>query len=95
MLMVEHLPAIERSGLFDIKAVYSRSKKSAEALLPNGSVDIYSDDSGSGKGLDDLLSRTDIRAVDVALPINNQPNVIKKALNAGKHVVHSKWVDDN
>lgn len=89
MLMVEHLPAIEKSGLFNIKAVYSRSRKSAEALIPNGNVDIYSDDSGSGKGLDNLLSRSDIQAVDVALPINNQPDVIRKALKAGKHVVHS------
>ena len=56
--------------------------------MPNGFVDIYSDDSGPGSILDDLLSREDIRAVDVVLPINNQPDVIKKALKAGKHVVH-------
>ncbi len=67
--------------------MYSRSKKSANALIPNGSVDIYSDDSGSGKGLDDLLARKDIQAVDVVLPITHQPVVIKKALKAGKHVV--------
>jgi predicted dehydrogenase len=67
--------------------VYSRSKKSASALLPNESVDIYSDDSGPGKGLDDLLARKDIEAVDVVLPIVNQPDVIKKSLLAGKHVV--------
>jgi len=73
--------------LYDVKAVYSRSKKSANALIPNGSVDIYSDDSGSGKGLDDLLARKDIQAVDVVLPITHQPVVIKKALKAGKHVV--------
>jgi len=87
--MVEHLPAIERSGLYDVKAVYSRSKKSAKALIPDGSVDIYSEDSGPGKELDDLLSRRDIQAVDVVLPINNQPDVIRKALKAGKHVVCS------
>ena len=86
--MVEHLPAIERSGLYDVKAVYSRSKKSAEALLPDETVDIYSEDSGPGKQLDDLLSRKDIQAVDVVLPIVQQPGVIKKALKAGKHVVY-------
>ena len=48
-LIAEHLSAIEKSGLFDIKAVYSPSKKSAEALIPNGSVDVYSDDSGREK----------------------------------------------
>jgi predicted dehydrogenase len=87
VLTVEHLPAIEKSGLYEIKAVYSRSKKSAEALIPKGSIDIYSDDSGPGKGLDDLLSRKDIHAVDVVLPITHQPAVIKKSLQAGKHVV--------
>ena len=67
--------------------MYSRSRKSAEALMPSGSVDVYSDDSGPGNGLDDLLARSDIQAVDVVLPINTQPAVIKKALKAGKHVV--------
>jgi predicted dehydrogenase len=86
-LKVEHLPAIQKSSLYDIKAVYSRSKKSAEGLLPGASVDIYSDDSGPGQGLDDLLTRKDIQAVDVVLPINNQPEVIKRSLKAGKHVV--------
>ena len=76
-----------QSGAYDIKAVYSRSKKSAGALIPDGSIDIYSDDSGPGKGLDDLLARKDIQAVDVVLPISHQPEVIKKALRAGKHVV--------
>lgn len=87
MLIPEHLPAIEKSGLYDVKAVYSRSKKSAEALVPNGSVDTYSDDSGSGKSLDDLLARKDIQAVDIVLPITHQPSVIKKCLIVGKHVV--------
>jgi len=83
----EHLPAINASGLYDVKAVYSRSRKSAEALIPGGGVDIYSDDSGSGKSLDDLLARKDIQAVDIVLPITHQPSVIKRALKAGKHVV--------
>jgi predicted dehydrogenase len=50
-------------------------------------VDIYSDDSGPGKGLDDLLARKDIVAVDIVLPILNQPEIVKKSLLAGKHVV--------
>ena len=85
------MPAIEKSGLYDIKAVYSQSKKSAEALIRNGSVDIYSNDSGPGKSLDDLLARKDIQAVDIVLPITHQATVVKKALEAGKHVVsHSR-----
>jgi len=85
--MIEHLPAIRSSGLYDIKAVYSRSRKSAEALISEGGVDIYSDDSGPGKGLDDLLARSDIQAVDVVLPITHAPGVIMKCFQAGKHVV--------
>jgi homoserine dehydrogenase len=87
--ILDHLPAIRAAGTYDIKAVYSRSKKSAETLITDGSVDIYSDDSGPGKGLEDLLARKDIQAVDVVLPISHQPEVIKKALKAGKHVVSS------
>lgn len=88
-LILEHLPAIEKSGLFDVKAVYSRTKKSAEAFIPDGSLDVYSDDSGPGRSLEDLLARKDIQAVDVVLPITHQPGIIKKALKAGKHVVDS------
>jgi Oxidoreductase family, NAD-binding Rossmann fold len=68
--------------------VYSRSKKSADSLITDGSVDVYSDD--SEKGLEELLRREDIQAVDIALPIMAQPHVIRKALQAGKHVVWSR-----
>ena len=55
------------------------------------SVDVYSDDnSAQGKSLDDLLARDDISAVAVCLPILTQPAVIKKALDAGKHVLSEK-----
>jgi predicted dehydrogenase len=70
-LILEHLPAIEKSGLYDVKAVYSRSKKSAKAFIPDGSLDIYSDDSGPGRSLEDLLARKAIHAVDVVLPITH------------------------
>jgi predicted dehydrogenase len=62
----------------------------AEAKSP---VDKYYDNpSEPGKSLDDLLARTDIGAVVVVLPISNQPEVIKKALAAGKHVLSEKPV---
>lgn len=47
---------------------------------------LYSDDSGTGKSYADLLARNDIHAVIVALPILVQPELIKQALLAGKHV---------
>lgn len=79
-----------------LKAIYSRSLKSAQSLATDTSnVDLYSDDSGSGKSLDDLLARSDIHAVIIALPILNQPDYIRKALKAGKHVLSEKPIAEN
>ncbi|KAK5938511.1 hypothetical protein PMZ80_009482 [Knufia obscura] len=92
----EHLPAVNKSEDLTLKAIYSRSLKSAKSLETDESkVDLYSDDSGSGKGLDDLLSRSDIHAVIIALPIKNQPEYIRKALLVGKHVLSEKPVAEN
>jgi predicted dehydrogenase len=71
-----------------LKAIYSRSLKSAKSL--GVSVDLYSDDSGSGKTYHDLLLRDDIHAVILALPILTQPEYIEAALAAGKHVLSEK-----
>lgn len=74
-----------------LKAIYSRSSKSASALLETaGNVSIYSDDSGSGNTYHDLLLRDDVQAVVVALPILTQPEFIEAALLAGKHVLSEK-----
>jgi len=92
----EHKPAVEASKDLTLKAVYSRSAKSARTLeVDESKVDVYSDDSGAGKSLDDLLARTDIGAVIIALPIKNQPEYIRKALLAGKHVLSEKPVAEN
>lgn len=50
-------------------------------------IDLYSEDS---KPLSELLSRSDIHAVIIALPIPAQPAYIKQALAAGKHVLAEK-----
>ncbi|OJJ88505.1 Gfo/Idh/MocA family protein [Aspergillus glaucus CBS 516.65] len=88
-----------------LKAVYSRSLQSAEKLAEGipatvekikreygkvPDVDIYSDDSGPGKGYKDLLARDDIMAVTIALPITIQPEYIRLAIQAGKHVFSEK-----
>ncbi|KAH7067417.1 hypothetical protein BKA63DRAFT_607281 [Paraphoma chrysanthemicola] len=86
----EHLPAIQATPLLSLKAVYSRSLKSAKTLSENLSdVELYSDDS-EGKTYADLLKRDDIKGVVIALPILAQPEYIKKALAAGKHVLAEK-----
>ncbi|EHL00420.1 hypothetical protein M7I_3706 [Glarea lozoyensis 74030] len=85
----EHLPAVQAaSSHLTLKAIYSRSIKSAKALEAN--VDLYSDDSGSGNTYYDLLLRDDIQAVILALPIPAQPEYVEAALAAGKHVLSEK-----
>ncbi|EPE27801.1 NAD(P)-binding Rossmann-fold containing protein [Glarea lozoyensis ATCC 20868] len=82
-------PAVQAaSSHLTLKAIYSRSIKSAKALEAN--VDLYSDDSGSGNTYYDLLLRDDIQAVILALPIPAQPEYVEAALAAGKHVLSEK-----
>ncbi|CAN9257116.1 unnamed protein product [Alternaria alternata] len=86
----EHLPAIQDTPSLSLKAVYSRSLKSAKTLSEKLSdVELYSDDQ-DGKKFEDLLKRDDVNGVVIALPILAQPDYIKKALAAGKHVFAEK-----
>ncbi|CAD6444629.1 61f051a7-b2bd-44ad-bda2-4100e8cb915f [Sclerotinia trifoliorum] len=84
----EHLPAVQSTPHLSLKAIYSRSLSSAQSL--NVDVPLYSDDSGVGKTFHDLLLRSDIHAVIIALPILVQPEYIEAALAAGKHVLSEK-----
>ncbi|KAF8469218.1 hypothetical protein BDZ91DRAFT_721929 [Kalaharituber pfeilii] len=86
----EHEPAIVSSPSWNLLAIYSRTRLSAEKLADGKKYDIYSDDSEAGKQLDDLLARRDLDAVLIALPILVQPQIIKKCLHAGKHVLSEK-----
>ncbi|KAK3303720.1 oxidoreductase-like protein [Chaetomium strumarium] len=93
----EHLPAIEAHPGLALKAVYSRSQQSAETLAALSkdpvSVAIYYDSPAvAGRSLADLLARDDIAAVDVVLPILEQPGVVERAIRAGKHVLSEKPV---
>ncbi|KAF9882430.1 oxidoreductase nad-binding rossmann fold protein [Colletotrichum karsti] len=93
----QHLPAVEAADQLTLKAIYSRSRKSAEdtasRVTKSGAApDLYSDDSGAGKSFKDLLARDDIQALILALPIPNQPEYIEQALAAGKHVLAEKPV---
>jgi predicted dehydrogenase len=87
-----HVPAIKAaSDLVSFKAVYSRSSRTATSFSLDKSVidfklDVYHGDDG----LDTLLARDDIDAVIIALPIPTQPEIIKKCLEAGKHVLSEK-----
>ncbi|CAK7207462.1 hypothetical protein SEUCBS139899_010272 [Sporothrix eucalyptigena] len=94
----QHLPAIKASDLLSLKAVYSRSQSSAEAFAAKAAqpgLKVYFDEPAvAGRGLADLLARSDIAAVSVCMPINLQPDAIRTALAAGKHVISEKPVAD-
>ncbi|KAI0048662.1 oxidoreductase family protein [Auriscalpium vulgare] len=96
-----HLPGLAKLGndIPTLRAVYSRSQKSASELaadaqtilkLPSAPPAYYDGDAFTD--LDALLSRADIQSVLVILPISTQPSVILKALAAGKHVLSEKPV---
>ncbi|KAI1325133.1 hypothetical protein F5Y16DRAFT_279200 [Xylariaceae sp. FL0255] len=91
----EQLPAAVSCPLIDVKAIWSRSARSAgEAakLIPHQSapVEVYACDAGPDKSFDDLLARADITGMIITLPIVDQPSYIEKALAAGKHVLAVK-----
>ncbi|KAL1962655.1 hypothetical protein VTN77DRAFT_9289 [Rasamsonia byssochlamydoides] len=96
----EHLPSLKRVDA-NLKAVYSRSKSSAENFLSAAQklgfaasqIDLYSDD--SEQGLDDLLKRPDIAGVIIVLPITIQPAIIRRCLAAGKHVLSEKPIAED
>ncbi|KAI5458894.1 oxidoreductase [Mariannaea sp. PMI_226] len=91
----QHLPAIIKCASLSLKAIYSRSLKSAQdtaALYtePGPAPELYSGDSDKDRDYDALLRRDDVSAVIIALPIISQPEYIKRALAAGKHVLAEK-----
>ncbi|KAH9474451.1 hypothetical protein JR316_0012910 [Psilocybe cubensis] len=96
-----HLPALSDLGdaAPPLRAVYSRSEKSAQDLADAAAValnlanppSVYHDGESSSN-LDALFARADITAVIVALPITLQPSIVIKALAAGKHVISEKPV---
>ncbi|KJZ72495.1 hypothetical protein HIM_08164 [Hirsutella minnesotensis 3608] len=95
----EHLPAALNSPLLSLKAIFSRSIASAReaaALIPGldasaSTPDLYAADAPEpGRTFEDLLRRQDVSAVIVALPIVAQPEFVRAALSAGKHVLAEK-----
>jgi predicted dehydrogenase len=100
IILVAYIPALAVHGPeeFSLKAVYSRSKSSSSSLAElakerlGASPEVYSEDGASQGGLDVLLARSDIQAVIVVLPLTQQPEIVLKALAAGKNVLSEKPV---
>jgi hypothetical protein len=86
-----------------LKAVYSRSKSSASSLVElakerldsASTISVYSEDGAAEGNLDALLARSDIQAVIIALPLTQQPDIVLRALAAGKNVLSEKPVAKN
>ncbi len=80
-----HIPAIKAIPAFEVVAVCSRTVESAQQRADQFDypVEVMTD-------VDALLARDDIDAVDIVLPIHVMPDVVRKALASGKHVISEK-----
>ena len=96
-----YLPALAALGdtAPPLKAVYSRSEKSARDLVEMAVITLklktaplICHDGDASADMDTLLARQDITGVLVALPISVQPSIVLKSLAAGKHVLSEKPV---
>ena len=81
-----HLPALlHLKDSMQVVAVWSRSIASATRLAQAAGPTVE-----VATGLDALLIRDDIDAVDIILPIPDQAAFVARALAAGKHVISEK-----
>lgn len=81
-----HLPALQQlQDQFEIVAVFSRTRASAEALAAkiHPTPDIYTN-------IAEILQRDDVDAVDIVLPIEQLTAAVDMALASGKHVISEK-----
>lgn len=90
---LQALMKLSDSGSAKLCYIYSRSEASAISLLhdwqkklPQSATEAVSGDEGLARLLADPL----VDAVCIVLPIPNQPEVAKKCLEAGKHVLIEK-----
>lgn len=84
-----HAPILKRnSDTFIVKAVWSRSIKSAQQLAITLDCAAFSGEDELEALIND--ERNDIDAFIVALPLDVQPNVVIRLLKAGKHVLSEK-----
>lgn len=89
---LEHVPKLVAQNA-NLTALYSRSQRFVDSLLETAKslnydvakIKIYTDEKPE-TNLDALLSRSDVTAVCIALPLLVQPDMVRKCLAAGKHV---------
>lgn len=95
-----YVPSLALVPGLSVSTIWSRSPESASKLaakaketgLPNSA----SPEVKSGpEGLDEILNDDTIKAVIMVLPLGVQPDIIRKAWKAGKHVISEKPVGRN
>ena len=93
-----YLPALTNSSNtpnLKLHTLWSRSEKSVSSLSSKASElkvspaprQLFGDD-----GLDQVLADKEVDCVMIVLPISAQPDFVRKALKAGKHVLSEKPV---
>jgi predicted dehydrogenase len=99
-----YLPAIKaNSSTLSLHTIWSRSASSAQKLADAAkSLGIQSQGQSQNQGetavqhgdegLEAVLQNKEIQGVMMVLPITSQPDLILKALAAGKHVISEKPV---
>jgi predicted dehydrogenase len=92
-----------KSKLIEIKAIYSRSKESAEKIQKCLSIGLLfykknaDDDAdiqiyyGDENAMKEMLKREDIDAVDIALPITMMPSIIQLCFSKISKFCNNKW----
>lgn len=84
---VAHLPAYQRAGL-PVRGIVDLDRARAEKLAAQFGLHVYAT-------LEELLDDDDIEVVDIAVVPEAQPEIAKRALAAGKHVLAQKPIAVN
>ena len=81
-----HAPILARSPSFDCVAVWSRRLESASVLADELGAEAFSGEAS----LEEVLARKDIDAIVMALPLDVQPDLVRRVLRSGKHLLSEK-----
>jgi predicted dehydrogenase len=83
-----HLPAYEIAG-FNVVGIYNRTKSKAEAVAERFRIPKIYD------SIEELVSDPEVEIVDIALTPDLQPEIVRLAAAAGKHVLCQKPLAEN
>jgi len=87
-----YLPSlVANKSTTTLHTIWSRSQKSSDGLVAEAKkLGLLPAGQYGDEGMEAVLSNPDIDAVCLVLPITVQPELVLKALKAGKHVLSEK-----